>query len=199
MIEKNSFLNKIFRQVKKNMFYFLNFRKFKKLSYQSTIVSPDCIDGAKNISIGKSVYINNRSWIKAFKFATVNIKDNVYIGRNLHLIAMSNILISENVLIADNVYISDNIHEYKDVSLPIRNQGVIFKGAVEISNSAWLGENSCIIGCKIGKHSIVSANSVVLSDVPDYSIVAGSPAKIIKYYDENKKEWLKYNEVNITS
>ena len=43
---------------------------------------------------------------------------------------------------------------------------------------AWLGENVCVIGAKIGKQSIIAANSVV-TDIPDYCIAAGSPARLL--------------------
>jgi acetyltransferase-like isoleucine patch superfamily enzyme len=48
-----------------------------------------------------------------------------------------------------------------------------------------------VIACSVGKHSVVGANSVVTSDIPDYSIAVGSPARVIKKYNFEKKEWLK--------
>jgi len=47
----------------------------------------------------------------------------------------------------------------------------------------------CVIGASVGKHSIVGANSVVTSDIPDYSIAVGAPAKVIKQYNHQTNQW----------
>ena len=51
-----------------------------------------------------------------------------------------------------------------------------------------LGENVCVIGAS-GKHSIVGTNSVVTSDIPDYSIAVGTPAKVIKQNNHQTNKW----------
>ena len=63
-----------------------------------------------------------------------------------------------------------------------------------IGDGVWLGENACVIGVSIGKNSVVGANAVVTKDVPDYCVVAGAPAYIIKRYNFEKKEWCKTNK-----
>lgn len=63
-----------------------------------------------------------------------------------------------------------------------------------IADDVWIGANSVIIGpCKIGKHSVIGANSVVTSDIPEYSVAVGTPAKVIKHYDFTKGQWVKSN------
>ena len=46
-------------------------------------------------------------------------------------------------------------------------------------------------GVKIGKHCVVAAGAVVTKDVPDYSVVGGNPAKLLKRYSFEKKEWVR--------
>ena len=65
---------------------------------------------------------------------------------------------------------------------------MIFKNNVVVGESTWLGENVCVIGASVGKHSIVGANSVVTSDIPDYSIAVGAPAKVIKQYNHQTNQ-----------
>ncbi|WP_172855677.1 CatB-related O-acetyltransferase [Vibrio coralliilyticus] len=56
------------------------------------------------------------------------------------------------------------------------------KGNVIIANDVWLGYSSTILsGVKIGNGAVIAAGSVVVSDVPDYAVVAGIPARVIKY------------------
>ena len=123
----------------------------------------------------------------------IEIGDEVYIGRFSHIVSVKSVKIGKNVLISDKVYISDNLHEYKDIDIPIKKQKIINKSIVSIGDNSWLGENSCIIGASIGKHCVIGANSVVLSDIPDYSIAVGTPARVIKRYNRDKNIWEKYN------
>lgn len=65
-------------------------------------------------------------------------------------------------------------------------------GYVIIDNNCWIGEHCSILpNVKIGRGSVVGANSVVTKDVPQFSIVAGVPAMIIKKYDHKRKKWVK--------
>jgi acetyltransferase-like isoleucine patch superfamily enzyme len=154
------------------------------------------IDGHKNIAIGNSVYINTGGWLAALPFekethARLEIGDGTYIGRYCHIYATSFIEIGKKVLMADKVYIADNLHSYMDVSLPVIDQPVKQTKKIYVGDGAWLGENVCIIGASVGKNSVVGANAVVTTDVPDYCVAVGSPAFIIKRYDFESKHWRK--------
>ncbi|NRD20814.1 CatB-related O-acetyltransferase [Winogradskyella eckloniae] len=62
------------------------------------------------------------------------------------------------------------------------NNDFISKGDITIGNDVWVGAHSLILsGVKINDGAIIAANSVVTKEVPAYAIVAGSPAKVIKY------------------
>ncbi len=127
-------------------------------------VRPYCIiDGTKNVFIGK----------------------NVIIADGVRLVADANdslatITIEDNVLFAPNVAVYCTTHTYSNKTLPIKQQQLKNK-STHIQSGAWLGINSVIMpGVTIGKNSIIGANSLVICDVPDYCIYAGSPAKLIK-------------------
>lgn len=54
------------------------------------------------------------------------------------------------------------------------------------------GHEVAVVGnVKVGKHCVIGANSVVTKDIPDYSVAAGIPCKVIKRYDFEKEEWVK--------
>ena len=73
----------------------------------------------------------------------------------------------------------------------IDEQGVNTQPVV-IEDDVWVGANSVILpGVTLGKHCVVAAGSVVSDSVPSYSICAGCPAKVIKTYDFETKEWKK--------
>ena len=151
------------------------------------------MNGAKYIRIGKKVHINEQAWLLSQQIdeydPKIEIGDYTYIGRNAHIVSVRDVKIGSSVLIADKVYISDNLHDYQDIEVPIKSQAVVFKKSVCIGDHSWLGENVCVIGASVGKHSIVGANSVVTSDIPDYSIAVGAPAKVIKQYNHQTNQW----------
>lgn len=167
----------------------------KKMGEKTTLCYPFNVDNGKNIEVGNGVYVKPNAWFISVALnnnkTNLIIGNNTYIGRNAHFVAIKDVEIGKDVLIADNVYISDNFHQYNDINTPIKDQTVAFKSAVSIGDHSWLGENVCVIACSVGKHSVVGANSVVTSDIPDYSIAVGSPARVIKKYNFEKKEWLK--------
>jgi acetyltransferase-like isoleucine patch superfamily enzyme len=124
----------------------------------------------------------------------ISVGNNVYIGEYSRIWSATEIVIEDNVLISHNVNICDtNSHEI-DYILRAQNyekmlkeghpkeKGEIKTSKILIKAHAWIGFNSIIHkGVIIGKGAIVSAGSVVIDNVPDFCIVAGNPAKIIKF------------------
>ncbi|EOK5756663.1 acyltransferase [Vibrio vulnificus] len=135
------------------------------------------------------------AWLLALKVESdepkLAIGNKCYIGYYSHIVSVKRVIIEDSVIIADKVYISDNIHSFDSISSPIISQPVKHHRDVIIRSGSWIGENVCIIGSVIGKNSVVAANSVVTKDVPDYCVVAGIPAKIIKRYCLETREWKK--------
>jgi acetyltransferase-like isoleucine patch superfamily enzyme len=145
------------------------------------------------------VYVNDGGWLACLPLTGNNncsliIGDGTYVGRFCHFYATSKIEVDKKVLVADKVYIADNLHQFENVNMPVIDQPVKQTPEVIIGDGAWLGENVCVIGASVGKQSVIGANSVVMKDVPDYCVAVGSPARIIKRYSFEKKEWLKTNE-----
>lgn len=170
---------------------------FNSIGKNSVIVKPIRINNPHFISIGKNVIINNCSWLYTNKCDIVEprliIEEGTQIGNFAHIVAVGDIRISKNVLIADKVYIADNNHEFSRIDIPIMHQGVRWKKNVFIGEGSWIGEGVSIIGASIGKNCIIGSNAVVTSDIGDYSIAVGAPAKVIKKYDINTQEWIKVN------
>ena len=170
---------------------FLSFGKGSK------IISPLSIKNAEYITIGMNVTINHGIFMMVepsnpfVKEPRLSICDGTVIGNFNHIVSLNKVVIGKGVLTADRVYISDNYHGYEDISNPVSVQQVKSKGETIIGDGSWIGENCSIISAKIGRHCIVAANSVVISDIPDYSLAAGAPAKIKKKYNIETKLWEK--------
>ncbi|MGK0271159.1 MAG: acetyltransferase-like isoleucine patch superfamily enzyme [Cocleimonas sp.] len=107
--------------------------------------------------------------------------DNVYVGPSVTISCHERINIGSNTLIAGGVSIFDNNHKFLDTESLINAQGFESK-PIEIGSDVWIGANSIITaGILIGNHSIIGAGSIVTKDVPEWAIVAGNPATIIRY------------------
>jgi acetyltransferase-like isoleucine patch superfamily enzyme len=99
--------------------------------------------------------------------------------------------IGSHVNTAQNVVISGLNHNYADTDRMIDEQGVS-TALITIEDDVWVGANSTVLaGVTIGRHSIVAAGSVVTRSIPPYSVCAGAPAKVVKRFDFEKKEWVK--------
>ena len=113
---------------------------------------------------------------------TVRIGQGSEIGERCRIFIANSLNMGEKVLLSPNVYITDCDHEYRDLEVPVIEQGIVQKGQkVSIGDGSYIGINAVIVGnVKIGRHCVIGANSVVTKDVPDYCVAVGSPAKVIK-------------------
>jgi len=97
----------------------------------------------------------------------------------------STITIENDVLLGPNVAIYSSTHRFAGVSIPIKDQGYDVNPVV-IKEGCWIGINSVILpGITIGKNAVVGAGSIVTKDVPDFAVVVGAPAKIIRFLNKN--------------
>ena len=90
------------------------------------------------------------------------------------------ITIENNVLIGAQAKLISNNHDVYD-------RAVLTVKPVLIKEGAWIGAGVSVLpGVTVGKYAVVGANSVVTKDVPDYAVVVGIPAKVVKYLDPLK-------------
>ena len=157
------------------------------------------IGNVQYIEIGDQISIAYKAWLVAIKRDNIPprliIEDGTRMGHFSTIACLRHIHIGKNVLMADHVFISDNIHGYEDITLPIMDQPLVFKGKVYIGDNSWIGQNVCIIGAQIGKHCVIGANSVVTKDIPDYCVAAGAPARVVRMYNMKKMEWQRAGEI----
>lgn len=182
--------HEILRKLRCRFFVWLNSYAFGRFGKRNCLFNPQILN-AKNIFLGNDLWVCDKVWLATINGGCLTIKDHVIIGRFSQIYATQSILIEDNVLMAENTYISDNSHSFDNISLPIWKQELIKLNPVIIGSGSWIGRNVCIMGCKIGKNCVIGAYSFVKKDVPDNCVVAGNPARIIKRYNPQTKQWEK--------
>ncbi|MGN0193670.1 MAG: acyltransferase [Pseudoramibacter sp.] len=111
---------------------------------------------------------------------TMKIGKDVFINSNLLAMARGGVTIEEHVMIAANAQIITNNHDPYDLQ-------ILTCRPILIKDHAWIGAGATILpGVCVGRHAVVGAGAVVTKDVPDFAVVVGSPAKVIKTLDRNQ-------------
>jgi acetyltransferase-like isoleucine patch superfamily enzyme len=172
------------------LFYKLKFGKIGWLSY---IGKPIYMRGTKQVEIGSKVRIYPGLRIETHgENGKIIIHDNVSIGQNFHITSSDSVLeIGSNSTILGNVFITNIDHEYKEIGKPIFEQAFITKKTV-IGENAFIGFGAAIqAGTILGKHCIVGTNAVVRGVFPDYSVIVGSPGRVVKRYNHQTEKWEK--------
>ena len=129
----------------------------------------------KKINVQKGVELSRR----------ISIGDFSGIGKNSMI--QGNVTIGSHVMIGPELYIYTQNHAFDRVDIPMDQQGFSEMKPVEIGDDVWIGSRVTILpGVKIGKGAIIGASAVVTKDVPEYAVVGGNPARILKYRGEEQ-------------
>ncbi|HZT91486.1 MAG TPA: acyltransferase [Gaiellaceae bacterium] len=159
---------------------------FASFGRRSVVEMPVRITGEHRISIGDDVFLGAGCWLRAHPHAdgvALEIGSGTSVTGACVFSAQESLRIGRDVLIARNVYVADHQHAFEDVARPVLAQGDSKVRGVEICDGAWLGQNVVVgPGVRIGRGAVVGANSVVLSDVPDYSVAVGAPARVVRTF-----------------
>ncbi len=161
-------------------------RRFYSFGWRSRLGRCDMLTNPRAIAIGRRVLIRKGARLEAVGSdpgdgPKLIIGDGTAIQFYFHCGAAGRVTIGRNVLVGGRVYITDHDHSYEEPDLSARESPRLKVAPVDIGDGAFLGEGCVILkGVRIGKRAVVAANAVVTRDVPDFTVVAGVPARIIK-------------------
>jgi acetyltransferase-like isoleucine patch superfamily enzyme len=169
-------------------------RRFNRMGERSCIAfPPETIFGERFIRIGAGTMIGAHVSLAAGMHpdeplevpggVVITIGARCSIGRGNSIIGRCSIEIGDDVTTAPDVYITDHNHSYDDIAVPVGKQWFA-EDPVRIGSGCWIGTGVVVLpGANIGRNVAVAANSVVRGTVPDYSLIAGAPAKVVRRYD----------------
>ena len=180
-----------FRQGLWLLFSLLKSVVYGRIGFLSYVACPLLVIRHKYIFIGNRVRIMPGIRLESFEEARILIGNNVSIGPNCTLVSGDNkdVEIGDNVTISANVFICSYEHDYRDIGVHIMEQSCIGSSTV-IGAGSFIGYGSVLLaGTVLGKQCVVGANSVVRGTFPDYCVIAGSPARVIKQYSFESGKW----------
>jgi len=169
------------------------------------VKSTSQLSGVKDMEIGKNFRAGCGLWMETItsygltgqKFSPKLIIGNrVNVGEYVHIGCNNRIVIGDDVLMGSKIYITDHNHgDYRGngqdspyISPCKRN---LTEGkCVAIGDRCWIGEYVTILpGVRIGEGCVIGSHSTVTHDIPANSIAVGSPAKVIKQWNEKNHKW----------
>lgn len=119
-------------------------------------------------------------WTDIRHRSELRVGRRVSMAQGCVLICSGGLTIGSDVMMAPGVHIVTNGHVFDRTDIPMRAQG-IFEKPVTIGDDVWLSANVIVLpGVTVGRGSVIAAGSIVTKDVPEYSIVGGVPARVIR-------------------
>jgi acetyltransferase-like isoleucine patch superfamily enzyme len=174
-----------------------------KLGKKSQIQLGYTIEGGKYITVGYNSFIGKNAWLGCFDNVlneqyqpSIQIGNEVSIGKYSCITSINLIKISDGCLISEYFYVSDHTHGFNpSLGIPPLKQKLVSKGPVLIGENCFIGYGVTISpNVVIGKNCVIGSHSVVTKNIPDYSMVAGVPAKVIKKFNFQLNDWIKVTD-----
>lgn len=187
----------LFRALEKRIKYFYLKFKFKEI-HRSSLITELSMITPRYIVVKEDVIIWHNCRIEGVEHyndkwytPTIILNKGVHIQQGVHITCADSIVIGENTCISAYTTITDINHPYDDINIPIEKQDLEVK-RVNIGKDCKINNGAVILpGVNIGNHVCIGANTVVNRDIPDYSVVVGAPARIIKRFNSETQNWEK--------
>jgi len=140
----------------------------------------------ENISIGSNVYLGHYAILKGYHIGEMIIGDDVWIGQQAFFHSAGGLVIGDRVGIAPGVRIITSLHREEGWRRPILDSALTL-APVTIGSDCDIGVGATVLpGVTIGKGVQIAAGAVVNMDIPEYTVAAGIPARIIRQRPETE-------------
>ena len=176
-------------------------RKFRKSCVgKNSYVDPSVqIVGWKNVSIGSNTIISEETWLNVNhrddSTKRIVIGNNCLIGRRNFFTSGPLIQVKDYGFIGLDCQLLGCGHTIESPLTPYMASGLNAGGVIEIGVNCWLATSVTVLqNVRIGCGTIVGARSVVVNDLPPFSIAVGNPCKVIKRFDFKSNKWVRIED-----
>lgn len=146
----------------------------------SVRLGEDCFVSARAGVFCDRFEMGARSYIAGYAYVTGEIITGDHCTINPHTVVRGTITMGEGVRIGAHASILAFNHGFDDPHTPVFRQPITSKG-ITLGDDVWIGSGAILVdGVRVGSHCVIAAGAVVTRDVPDYAIVAGNPARVIR-------------------
>ena len=138
---------------------------------------------AGRLEIGEGTLFEPGVWITMADTARIRIGEGCFLNLGVKVAAHELVEIGDHCMFANGCFVTDANHRFDDLEQPITWQGFTTKGPTKIGDNVWCGANVVVTsGITIGRRCVIGANSVVTESIPEFSIAAGAPAKVLRRF-----------------
>ena len=164
---------------------------FQKIGRGTILRNPLFIANPKRICIGDNVFIRDNARLEVVGNGSITIGDDSSFEQGFHITGGGDLSIGNNVTVSFGAWVTDIDHEYQEIGVNILRQPLLIR-PTRIGDNCFLGAGAKIqAGTILGTQCIVGSNAVVRGTFPDYCVLAGVPARVIKRYDQDSRRWEK--------
>jgi acetyltransferase-like isoleucine patch superfamily enzyme len=151
--------------------------------------------GKVHVRIGANTCIGERTWLnvnhRTAGKVCISIGDNSFIGRDNFLSSGLSIVIGDYCLTTVGCQFICSTHVIDNPRLPVITTGTTATDSIVVGANCFFGTGATVLGdVKIGHGSVIGSQAVVLHDVPPFSTVIGSPARVVKRYSFKREGWI---------
>lgn len=165
--------------------------KFSEVSFGKGVQ----VIGLNTVAIGRGSCISDDVWVNDCirdGLTRLKIGETVLVGRRGVISTAGYLEIGSFTILAPDVIVTDADHVYENPMLPYLQQGATSDRTLIVEENCWLGMQVKVLGnLTIGRGSVVAAGSLVRNSLPPFVVAAGSPSRIVKFFDFETQAWRK--------
>jgi acetyltransferase-like isoleucine patch superfamily enzyme len=133
------------------------------------------------LEVGENTLLEPGVWLTAPDSARIRIGSGTFLNLGVMVAALGLVEIGDHCMFANGCFVTDASHRFDDPAQPVTWQGFTSKGPTRVGDNVWCGAHVVITsGVTVGERCVIGANSVVTTDLPPFSIAAGSPARVLR-------------------
>jgi len=136
------------------------------------------------LELGPHVLFEPNVWLTAQAPGRIRIGAGTFLNLGVQVAALELVDIGAHCMFANGCFVTDADHRFDDPDKPVPWQGFTSKGPTRVGDNVWCGANVVVTsGVTVGERCVIGANSVVVDDIPPFSIAVGAPARVIRTID----------------